>query len=52
MKFLIDARIGGEVYSGADAGLDGAGVSARTLQYREGVVVEGVVNTGTDDAPI
>jgi TonB-linked SusC/RagA family outer membrane protein len=52
LKFLIDARIGGEVYSGADAGLDGQGVSARTLNYRDGVVVDGVVNTGTDDAPI
>jgi len=52
LKFLIDARIGGEVYSGADAGLDARGVSARSLQFRDGVVVDGVVNTGTDDAPV
>lgn len=52
LKFLIDARFGGQVYSGADAGLDGSGVSTRTLQYRDGVVVDGVVNTGTDEAPV
>lgn len=44
LNALIDFRIGGEVYSGTDAGLDAAGVSERTLQYREGgVLVEGVV---------
>jgi len=44
LKFLIDARIGGEVYSGTDASLDGSGVSDRTLKYREeGVVLDAVV---------
>lgn len=52
LKFLIDARFGGEVYSGADAGLDGAGVSSRTLEHRDGVIVDGVVNTGTDESPV
>ena len=53
LKLLFDARIGGEVYSGADAGLDGSGVSERSLAYREGgVVLDAVVNTGTPDAPV
>ncbi len=53
MKVLIDARFGGEIYSGADAALDGGGVSERSLQYREsGVVLDAVVNTGTADNPI
>ena len=43
LHFLIDARIGGEVYSGTDASLDANGVSTRSLKYREeGVVVDGV----------
>lgn len=51
-KLLIDARIGGEIYSGADAGLDASGTSVRTLQYREGgVLLDAVVNTGTPEAP-
>ncbi|MBL3656727.1 SusC/RagA family TonB-linked outer membrane protein [Fulvivirga sediminis] len=51
LRLLIDARIGGEVYSGADASLDVAGVSERSLQYRqEGVVLDGVVETTPSDA--
>lgn len=53
LRFLIDFRLGGQLYSGTDAGLDASGVSKRTLQYREaGVVVDGVVNTGTPEAPV
>lgn len=53
MSVLIDARFGGEIYSGADAGLDGSGVSRRTLQYREGgVVLDAVTNTGTPENPV
>lgn len=53
LRILIDARFGGEVYSGADAALDADGASARTLQYREGgVVIDGVVNTGTEENPV
>lgn len=52
LRMLIDARIGGQLYSGTDAGMDAAGVSERTLKYREGgVVIDGVVNIGTPDAP-
>jgi len=53
LRVLIDARFGGEVFSGADAGLDGAGVSNRSLLYREGgVVLDAVTNTGTPENPI
>ena len=52
LRVLIDARIGGQLYSGTDASLDGSGVSERTLQYRtEGIVVDGVVNTGSPESP-
>lgn len=53
LKVLIDARFGGEIYSGVDAALDGGGVSERSLEFREtGVVLDAVVNTGTPDNPI
>jgi len=53
LRLLIDARIGGEIYSGADAGLDGSGVSSRSLQYRDGgVVLDAVTNTGTPENPV
>lgn len=43
LNFLVDFRIGGEVYSGTDAALDARGVTKKTLQYREGgITVEGV----------
>lgn len=51
--FLIDFRIGGQLYSGTDAAMDANGVSERTLQYRENdVTIDGVVNTGTVDNPV
>ena len=49
MSFLIDARIGGQVYSQTSADLDRIGVSERSLQYRDGIVVSGT-NTGTGAA--
>jgi TonB-linked SusC/RagA family outer membrane protein len=53
LRMLIDARIGGQIYSGTDAALDGSGTSVRTLDYREGgVVIDGVVNTGTAENPV
>ena len=43
LNFLIDFRIGGQVFSGTDAALDASGVSNRTLKYREGgVTLDGV----------
>jgi len=50
MSFLIDARIGGQVYSQTSADLDRNGVSERSLQYRDtGVTISGI-NTGTGAA--
>ncbi len=48
LRFLIDGRFGGEVYSQTSASLDGSGVSQRSLQYREtGVTLSGI-NTNTN----
>ena len=52
MGALIDFRIGGELFSGSDAYLDFAGASERTLAYRDGIVVDGMVNTGTPEEPV
>ena len=50
LSFLIDARIGGKIYSQTSADLDESGASLRSLQYREsGVVLEGI-NTETGAA--
>jgi len=47
MSFLIDARVGGQIYSQTSADLDRKGVSERSLQYRDtGIIVDGI-NTGT-----
>lgn len=44
LRFLIDGRFGGQVYSQTNASLDGAGVSVESLQYRDGgITVDGVV---------
>ena len=42
MSFLIDARIGGQIYSQTSSEMDRNGVSERSLQYRDsGVTVPG-----------
>lgn len=47
LNTLIDFRVGGEIFSFTDAGMDASGVSIRSLEFREGgVVVEGVVDDG------
>ncbi|HKI45993.1 MAG TPA: SusC/RagA family TonB-linked outer membrane protein [Balneolales bacterium] len=52
LRVLVDARFGGQLYSGTGAQMDAAGVSAKSLQYRSsGIVVNGVVNTGTAASP-
>jgi hypothetical protein len=48
---LVDFRIGGEVFSGTDARLDASGTSVRTLDYRDGITVDGMVNEGTPEEP-
>jgi TonB-linked SusC/RagA family outer membrane protein len=50
----IDGRIGGKIFSGTNYNLQQAGVAAATAPNgnREDFIVEGVVNTGTNDAPV
>jgi hypothetical protein len=51
-SFLIDARVGGEIYSQTSAMLTGAGVTKETLEYREeGIIVDGVVQSGETFVP-
>ncbi len=52
-RFLIDARIGGEVYGATIAGLDGSGVSKESLKYRDGgILVDAVVEQKDADGNI
>jgi hypothetical protein len=49
LSFLIDARIGGQLYSETSSYLDEIGVSERSLEYREsGVTLLDAINTETD----
>ena len=50
LRFLIDARIGGQLYSETSSYLDGLGVSERSLLYRESGVTLDAFNTGTNEA--
>jgi len=48
LRFLIDARFGGKIYSGTDAALDNAGATKNSLKYREsGITIDGVYADGT-----
>lgn len=49
LRFLIDGRFGGEIFSATSSYLDGAGVSERTLQYRDGGVVVDAINEETGE---
>jgi hypothetical protein len=49
-NFLIDARIGGKIYSETSSNLDGTGVSERSLKYRETGITLQAVNTDTNAA--
>jgi TonB-linked SusC/RagA family outer membrane protein len=42
LSFLVTARMGGRITSFTDANLEGDGLSARTLEGREGMVVQGI----------
>ena len=46
LNALIDFRIGGEVFDDTQANLDRLGVSERSLKYRDGVMLDGVVDDG------
>lgn len=50
----IDGRIGGKIFSGSNYNLQQAGVAEVTAPNgkRDDFVVEGVINTGTNDAPV
>ena len=50
LRFLIDARIGGQFYSETSAYLDAQGVSQRSLQYRESGITLDAINTDTNSA--
>lgn len=51
LNVLVDFRLGGDVFSFTDSALDAAGVSEKSLQYREtGVVVDGVYDEETTNA--
>ncbi|MDH3650096.1 MAG: TonB-dependent receptor, partial [Saprospiraceae bacterium] len=57
LDFLIDFKIGGEIYSGTNVRLTQTGLTEVTLQGREGqdpISVEGVTQTGTnsDGSPV
>ena len=50
LEFLLDFKIGGDIFSGTNARLTGTGLTERSLQGREGeapLVLEGVSRTGT-----
>ena len=47
MRFLVDGRFGGKVYSATSASLDGTGVSERSLAFREDGIVVDAINTDT-----
>ena len=51
LSFLFDYRIGGDIYNGTEYMMTNAGLSTRTLN-RESITINGVVNTGTDAAPV
>jgi hypothetical protein len=51
LSFLLDLRLGGDIYNGTEYYLTTKGLSERTLN-RNSVTFEGVVNTGTAAAPV
>ena len=51
LSFLLDFRIGGDIYDGTEYYLTSKGMSMRTLN-RESVTFTGVVNEGTASNPI
>ena len=48
-RFLLDARFGGEIYSATSSYLDAAGVSERSLQYRDGGLIVDAINEETGE---
>jgi hypothetical protein len=55
LSVLIDFKFGGDIFSGTNQRLTGSGYTKLSLQGRAGETplhVTGVVNTGTDEAPV
>ena len=50
LRFLIDARIGGQFFNETSSFLDSQGVSERSLQYRDAGVVLDAINTDSSSA--
>ena len=51
LSFLFDFRVGGDIYNGTDYFMTVNGMSKRSMD-RESITINGVVNTGTSDAPV
>lgn len=51
LSFLLDLRLGGDIYNGTEYELISKGLSAKTLE-RKSVSFIGAVNVGTDKAPV
>ncbi len=51
LAFLIDFRLGGEAYSQTTRELAESGHIKESLEGRDGMVLDAVVNTGTEEAP-
>lgn len=51
LSFLLDYRIGGDIYNGTDYAMTLNGLSMRTLE-RDELTLSGVVNTGTAADPV
>lgn len=49
-RFLVDGRFGGQIYSATSSYLDAAGVSERSLKFREEGVVVDAINEETGEA--
>ena len=49
LSFLLDYRIGGDIYNGTDYYMTNNGMSARSMN-RESLSITGVIQTGTDAA--
>jgi outer membrane receptor protein involved in Fe transport len=55
LEFLVDFKAGGDIFSGTNLRMTQAGFTEQSLLGREGqdpLRVTGVVNTGTDEAPV
>ena len=52
LNILLDARMGGQIYSATSSQLDASGVSERSLQYRDSGVTLNAINTETNSTNI